>query len=64
VCFQILLLFGVLFIYCLFICLCVDIVPISSELPVGSDPEESVFEEDHTQLVEEGKWLPPLHFLF
>jgi hypothetical protein len=32
-------------------------VPISSELPVGSDQEEPVFEEEHTQLVEEGKWL-------
>jgi hypothetical protein len=34
-------------------------VPISSELPVGSDQEEPVFEEEHTQLVEEGKWLSP-----
>jgi hypothetical protein len=37
-------------------------VPISSELPVGSDQEEPVFEEEHTQLVEEGKWLPPSAF--
>jgi hypothetical protein len=37
----------------------VDIVPISSELPVGGDQEELVFEEDFTQLVEEGKWLSP-----
>jgi hypothetical protein len=43
-----------LFIVC-YLCLCVDIVPISSELPVGSDQEEPVFEEEHTQLVEEGK---------
>jgi hypothetical protein len=42
--------------------LCVDIVPISSELPVGSDQEEPVFEEEHTQLVEEGKWLSPFAF--
>jgi hypothetical protein len=33
-----------------------DIVPVSSEIPVGSDQEEPVFEEDYTQLVEEGKW--------
>jgi hypothetical protein len=32
-------------------------VPISSELPVRSDQEEPVFEEEHTQIVEEGKWL-------
>jgi hypothetical protein len=37
-------------------------VPISSELPVGSDQEEPVFEEEHTQLVEEGKWLSPSAF--
>jgi hypothetical protein len=34
-------------------------VPISSELPVGDDQEEPVFEEDFTQFVEEGKWLSP-----
>jgi hypothetical protein len=39
-------------------------VPVSSELPVGIDQEEPVFEEEFTQLVEEGKWLSPLHFLF
>jgi hypothetical protein len=32
-------------------------MPISYELPVGSDQEEPVFEEEHIQLVEEGKWL-------
>jgi hypothetical protein len=42
--------------------LCVDIVLISSELPVGSDQEEPIFEEEHTQLVEEGKWLSPSAF--
>jgi hypothetical protein len=57
-----LLLFGALFIYFLFICLGVDIVPISSELPVGSDQEEPVFEEEQTQLVEEDKWLSPSAF--
>jgi hypothetical protein len=35
-------------------------VPVSSELPVGSDQEELVFEEEYTQLVEEGKWIFPL----
>jgi hypothetical protein len=35
-------------------------VPVSAELPVGSDQEEPVFEEEYTQLVEEGKWLFPL----
>jgi hypothetical protein len=59
VCFQILLLFGVLFIYFLFICLCIDIVPISSELPIGGDQEEPVYEEEDTSFVEEGKWLSP-----
>jgi hypothetical protein len=37
-------------------------MPISSELPVGSDQEEPVFKEEHTQLVEEGKWLSPSAF--
>jgi hypothetical protein len=36
---------------------CVDIVPVSSELPIGGDKEEPTFEEEYTQLVEEGKWL-------
>jgi hypothetical protein len=39
-------------------------MPISSELPVGGDQEEPVFEEDFTQLVEEGKWLSPLCIIF
>jgi hypothetical protein len=34
-------------------------VPVSSEVPIGGDQEEPVFEEDFTQLVEEGKWLSP-----
>jgi hypothetical protein len=34
-------------------------VPVSSELPIGGDQEEPVFEEDFTQLVEEGKWASP-----
>jgi hypothetical protein len=32
-------------------------VPVSSELPVGSDQEDPAFEEEYTHLVEEGKWL-------
>jgi hypothetical protein len=32
----------------------VDIVPVSAELPIGGDQEEPAFEEDYTQLVEEG----------
>jgi hypothetical protein len=36
-------------------------MPISFELPVGSDQEEPVFEEEHTQLVEEGKVAFPLY---
>jgi hypothetical protein len=50
-----------LFIVCC-LCLCVDIVPVSSKLPVGSDQEEPIFEEEYTQLVDEGKWLPPCIF--
>jgi hypothetical protein len=34
-------------------------VHVSSELPIGGDQEEPAFEEDYTQLVEEGKWLSP-----
>jgi hypothetical protein len=37
----------------------IDIVPVSSELPIGGDQEEPAFEEDFTQLVVEGKWLSP-----
>jgi hypothetical protein len=52
-----------LFIICVYAC-CVDLVPVSSELLVGGDQEEPTFEEEYTQLVEEGKWLSPLHYLF
>jgi hypothetical protein len=37
-------------------------VPVLSELPVGSDQEEPIFEEEDTQLVEESKWLSPFAF--
>jgi hypothetical protein len=37
-------------------------VPVSSELPIGSDQEEPIFDEDYTQLVEEDKWLFPSAF--
>jgi hypothetical protein len=48
-------------VYLLFvcICLCVDIVPVLSELSIGGDQEEPVYEEEDTQLVEEGKWFFP-----
>jgi hypothetical protein len=51
-------------VYLLFvcICLCVDIVPVSCELPIGGDQEEHVYEEEDTQFVEEGKWLSPSAF--
>jgi hypothetical protein len=49
-------------VYCLFIVCCIDIVPVSSKLPVRSDQEEPVFEEKYTQLVEEGMWLYPSAF--
>jgi hypothetical protein len=42
----------------------VDIVPVSSELPIGGDQEEPAFDEDFTQLVEEGKVLSPSAFSF
>jgi hypothetical protein len=32
-------------------------VPISSELPIGGDHEESIYEEEDTPFVEEGKWF-------
>jgi hypothetical protein len=32
-------------------------VPVSSELPIGGDQKDPIFEEDFTQFVEEGKWL-------
>jgi hypothetical protein len=43
--------------------LCVYITPVSFEHPIGGDQEEPVFEEEDTQFVEEGMWLPPLHFI-
>jgi hypothetical protein len=33
---------------------------VSSELPIGDDQEEPVYEEEDTQFVEEGKWISPL----
>jgi hypothetical protein len=40
----------------------VDIVPISSELPIGDDQEEPICEEEDTPFVEEGKCLSPSAF--
>jgi hypothetical protein len=39
--------------------LCIDIVLVSSELPIGGDQEEPVYEEEDTQFVEERKWFSP-----
>jgi hypothetical protein len=46
-------------------CVLVDIVPISSEQPVGAD-QEQVFEEEEPQcLSKEGKWTsPPAYSIF
>jgi hypothetical protein len=56
---------GVLFVYCMFSCVLVDSVPVSSEQPVGVD-QEQVFEEEEPQcLRKEGKWTsPPCIFYF
>jgi hypothetical protein len=37
-------------------------VPVSSELAIGGDQEEPAFEEEYTQLVEEGNWISPSVF--
>jgi hypothetical protein len=34
-------------------------VLVSSEHPIGDDQEEPIYEEEDTQLLEEGKWFPP-----
>ena len=39
-------------------CVLVDIVPVSSEQPVGAD-QEQVFEEEPQRLSKEGKWTSP-----
>jgi hypothetical protein len=46
-------------------CVLVDIVPVSSEQPVGVD-QEQVFEEEEPQcLSKEGKWTyPPVYSIF
>jgi hypothetical protein len=46
-------------------CVLVDIVPVSSEQPVGVD-QEQVFEEEEPQcLSKEGKWTsPPAYSIF
>jgi hypothetical protein len=55
--------FGVLFyLFIVYICLCVDIVPVSSEHPIGEDQEELIFKEEDIQFVEEGKWISPSAF--
>jgi hypothetical protein len=46
-------------------CVLVDIVPVSSEQPVGVD-QEQLFEEEEPQcLSKEGKWTsPPVYSIF
>jgi hypothetical protein len=51
-------------VYLLFVCICVDIVPVSSEHPIGGDQEEPVYEEEDTQFVEEGKSIFSLCIFF
>jgi hypothetical protein len=34
-------------------------VHVSSELPIGDDQEEPVYEEEDTRFLEEGKWFSP-----
>ena len=47
------------FIYCmLYVCI-VDIVPVSSEPPLGDDQEQLFEEEEVFAVVEEGKWSSP-----
>ena len=40
----------------------VDIVPVSTELPVGVDQEQLFEEEESEFLAEEGKWISPPAF--
>jgi hypothetical protein len=42
----------------------VDIVPVSSEQPVGVDQEQVIEGEEPQCLSKEGKWTSPLHILF
>jgi hypothetical protein len=43
----------------MYFCVLVDIMPVSSEQPVGLD-QEQVFEEEKSQcLSKEGKWTSP-----
>jgi hypothetical protein len=53
------------FIYCMYSCVLVDILPVSSEQPVGAD-QEQVFEEEEPQCLSKGgKWIsPPAYSVF
>jgi hypothetical protein len=42
----------------------VDIVPVSTEQPLGVDQEQLFEEEEDFSVVEEGKWSSPLVELF
>jgi hypothetical protein len=45
-------------------CVIVDIVPVSTEQPLGVDQEQLFEEEEDFSVVEEGKWSSPLVELF
>jgi hypothetical protein len=40
-------------------CVIIDIVPVSTEQPLGVDQEQLFEEEEDFLLVEEGKWSSP-----
>jgi hypothetical protein len=49
----------------MFSCVLVDIVPVSSEQPVGVDLEQVCEEEEPQCLSKEGKWIsPPAYSVF
>jgi hypothetical protein len=48
-------LFDVFFIYCMLYCVLIDLVPVSTEQPVGVDQEQLFEEEENLFVGEEGK---------
>jgi hypothetical protein len=40
-------------------CVIIDIVPVSTEQPLGVDQEQLFEEEEDFSIVEEGKWSSP-----
>jgi hypothetical protein len=52
--------FGVLFyLFYAFLCVLIDIVPVSTEEPIGVDQEQFFEEEQSKFLGKEGKWSSP-----